>query len=115
MNGANTGNSPNLRAPWKKGESGNPSGRPRGDGWFRKLCRKRTVRALKALERAMDGADAGPAVSAAKALLEFGWGKAPAVVTLEDEAGTSSVTVTPKAALAALLSDKPRGPDDSEN
>jgi hypothetical protein len=78
MSGANTDKSPtgNLRPPWAKGQSGNPSGRPRGDRWFRSLCRKRTVKALKALDRALEDPDT--AVSAAKALLEFGWGKAPA-------------------------------------
>lgn len=84
--GGSTGTSPNLKPPWKAGQSGNPSGRPKGDAWFRKLCRKRTVRALKALERVMSGGEDGPAVSAAKALLEFGWGRAPQVVTIDDAA-----------------------------
>lgn len=57
------------------GVSGNPSGRPKTDGWFRELARKRTKRALKALTDALVGENAVPA---AKALLEFAWGKAPA-------------------------------------
>lgn len=61
---------------FQKGVSGNAGGRPKGDGWFRKLCRKRTVKALKALTDALDDPDSR--VAAAKALLEFGWGKAPA-------------------------------------
>lgn len=59
-----------------KGVSGNPTGRPKTDGWFRELCRKRTRKALKALTKALDNPD--NSVAAAKALLEFAWGKAPA-------------------------------------
>lgn len=54
----------------------NPTGRPKTDGHFRELCRKRTVKALKALTAALDDPDSR--VAAAKALLEFAWGKAPA-------------------------------------
>lgn len=59
-----------------KGVSGNRAGRPKVDGWFRELCRKRTRKALKALTDALDDPDSR--VAAAKALLEFAWGKAPA-------------------------------------
>jgi hypothetical protein len=97
----NNGVSENLR-PWKPGQSGNPSGRPKGDAWFRKLCRKRTVKALKALEAALERDE--HAVSAAKALLEFGWGKAPNVVTLDGD--DKRDTVDPQAALEALLAAK---------
>lgn len=56
----------------------NPTGRPKGDRWFRELCRKRTRKALKALTDALADEDGKIRVSAAKALLEFGWGRAPA-------------------------------------
>ena len=80
-----SGNVENLR-PWKPGESGNPKGRPRGIA--------RTVR-----ERC--GGDPGPLVeelykiatdekvrpadrtNALRALIEHGWGKAPAFAAIE--------------------------------
>jgi hypothetical protein len=58
-----------------KGARLNPTGRPKTDGHFRELCRKRTRKALKALTDALSDPDTR--VPAAKALLEFAWGKAP--------------------------------------
>lgn len=84
------GNPSTLRPPWKPGESGNPGGRPKGDAWYRKLCRKRTVKALKALDRVMEGNDPGPIVSAAKAVLEYAWGRAPGVVVIPNDDGVIS-------------------------
>lgn len=87
-----------------KGQSGNPGGRPKGDAWFRGLCRKRTVKALKALEAALLRED--HAVSAAKALLEFGWGKAPAVLNVSGSLDTNPaepLTTEQLLALAAAV------------
>lgn len=82
------------------GVSGNPSGRPKTDGWFRELCRKRTKRALKALTDALTGEDAVPA---AKALLEFAWGKAPAAgFVAPGEAADAGPRFDPKDAKALL-------------
>lgn len=58
-------------------------GHPKDIGRFRELCRKRTGAALNALIRALHDPD--HAVVAAKALLEFGWGKAPADLHLSGE------------------------------
>jgi hypothetical protein len=81
-----------------KGVSGNPTGRPKNDGWFRELCRKRTVKALKALTSALSDPDSR--VAAAKALLEFGWGKAPARLELGASDGglLQALGVTPDVA-----------------
>lgn len=87
-----------IGRPFKKGESGNPGGRPKGDAWFRKLCRKRTVKALRALEAALLREE--HAVPAAKALLEFGWGKAPSVVEVKGREENPAEPLTTEQLLA---------------
>lgn len=69
-----SGNPNNLRPPWKPGESGNPGGRPPGYSAFRRLCRSHSPKAIEALVEALECE--GERVSAAKVLLEFGFGKA---------------------------------------
>jgi hypothetical protein len=61
---------------WKKGQSGNPGGRPEGYAAFKAACRERSPKALATLEAAL--ANESLCVQAAKTLLEFGWGRASA-------------------------------------
>ena len=58
----------------KGGPSPNPSGMPAGHAELRALCRKHTPEAIAALAArvAQGGVDC---VAAARALLEYGWGK----------------------------------------
>lgn len=78
--------------PWKPGQSGNPGGRPRGLArTVREECGgdpSSLVRGL--LEIASTGllpngkaAAGGDIVNAHRALLEHGWGKAPAFANIE--------------------------------
>jgi hypothetical protein len=62
--------------PFKPGESGNPSGRPK-DASLRRLARERTAEAIETLVKIMLNEKAASAarVSAATALLDRGWGK----------------------------------------
>lgn len=57
--------------PWKKGQTGNPGGRPKGISEFRAMCREYTADSVRALADALRGADR---VAAARVLLSYGWG-----------------------------------------
>lgn len=65
-----------------KGQSGNPSGRPKDTGHVKALARQHTDRAIQALVDALD--DDRTRVAAATALLDRGWGKAAQALTGED-------------------------------
>jgi hypothetical protein len=69
---------------WQKGQSGNPGGRPKAIVEVAAAARERTVAAIDVLTEIMRNVDATASarVSAAVALLERGWGKAPQTVTL---------------------------------
>lgn len=64
-------NTSGLR-PWVKGQSGNPGGRPKG---IAAKAREHTDRALEVLAEALDDEDRRVRVTAAKELLDRGWGK----------------------------------------
>lgn len=70
--------------PFKPGQSGNPSGRPKEIIEVAKAARERTAEALATLTEIMRDKEASAAarVSAALGILERGWGKAPATITL---------------------------------
>jgi hypothetical protein len=75
-------------AKFKPGQSGNPGGRPKTIAEVRDLARAKTAEAIEALAHiATAGESEAARVSAAVALLDRGWGKAPQAITGEGGEG----------------------------
>jgi len=94
----------------------NPGGRPKTDPLFRARCRKfvdeHVVRAWcdEVTTRGKQW------LEASRLLAAYGYGAPKPLEPAEETPdGQDSAGVTPAAALSALLSHTPRGPDDSEN
>jgi Family of unknown function (DUF5681) len=68
-----------IGKPFKKGQSGNPGGRPKVVAEVKELARAHTGEAIETLVSIMSSPKAAPAarVSAANALLDRGYGKPP--------------------------------------
>lgn len=60
---------------FKPGKSGNPGGRPKGEGEVRALARQGTVEAIERLKYWMRSKNPKASVTATIALLDRGWGK----------------------------------------
>jgi hypothetical protein len=84
--------------PFKKGQSGNPGGRPKVVAEVKELARAHTREAIETLVSIMSNPKAAPAarVSAANALLDRGYGKPPQHIT--GEGGPSFVVRLPDVA-----------------
>lgn len=69
-------------AKFEKGKSGNPGGKPKGQGHIRDLAREHTEMALKTLVSIAENPKAAPSsrVAAAATLIDRGWGRAPQTV-----------------------------------
>lgn len=61
--------------PFKKGQSGNPGGLPKGLAEVKGLARTYTVEAISRLAEWMKSDNAKASVSACAVLLDRGWGK----------------------------------------
>ena len=79
---------------WAKGKSANPGGRPKLEGQFRELVRKKSLRNIEVMEQLRDHAeDENVRLRAAIALHEIAWGKPAQAVTGED-GGPVALTIS---------------------
>ena len=85
-----------IGKPFKKGQSGNPGGRPKVIAEVKELARAHTGAAIETLVSIMTNPKSAPAarVSAANALLDRGYGKPPQHIT--GEGGPSYVVRLPE-------------------
>jgi len=81
-------------ARWEKGKSGNPGGRPKGEGDIRELARQHTPQAIRRLARVMNDDNAPPSaqVAASTALLDRGWGRPTQSISATLDANRPSVS-----------------------
>jgi hypothetical protein len=84
--GGAAGRTANLR-PFQPGQSGNPRGRPKRDYDVAELARQHTAEAIETLAEVMRDRDSPPSarVSAAVAMLDRGYGRAPQSLNVQHE------------------------------
>jgi hypothetical protein len=93
--------------PFKKGESGNPGGRPKVIAELRELAREHAPDAIKELARLASKAKSETArVAAIRELLDRGYGKTAQVLDTDNEADQSDLTA--EELRTELLADFPR-------
>jgi hypothetical protein len=83
------------------GQSGNPSGHPKGFAELRQAAREYTQEALARVVAAMRSEDDRVGLEAAKVILERGWGK-PQSAPEDLEALTQQAQVSPELVVRAL-------------
>jgi hypothetical protein len=98
---------------FKKGQSGNPGGKPKIIIEVAKAAREKTTEAIETLYTIMINpkASASSRVSAAVAILERGWGKAPATIELRRTIELGNLTDDELIAIAAGDVAAPNGGD----
>ena len=92
-----------IGRPFQPGSSGNPGGRPRAAHSIQELARKHAPEAIKTLADIAKNGTPGARVSAAIALLDRAYGKAPTFSTSDTQAFKRAIDMTDDE-LAAIAS-----------
>ena len=103
---------------FKPGQSGNPGGKPKAIIEVTQAARERTTNAIETLEEVMLNPKATQAarVSAAIAILDRGWGKAPQTMTVRREGDYASLSDDELIAIASgAIQGEPSGDGTSED
>ena len=81
---------------WKKGQSGNPGGRPRAEIHVRDLAREHTAEALAVMVEVMRNkkAPATARLGAAQGLIDRAWGKPAQTIVGDDEADPVRIEIS---------------------
>ncbi len=105
---------PNPGRKFKPGQSGNSGGRPKAIIEVAHAAREHTREAIDTLVRIMTDEKATPSarVSAAAALLDRGWGKAPQIVSLKHSGDLRTLTDDELLAIATGEAAEPNGSGD---
>ena len=87
-----------IGKPFKKGQSGNPGGRPKVVAEVKELAREHTAEAIHTLVSIMNDPKSVPAarVSASNSLLDRGYGKPPQHQHITGEDGPRFVALLPE-------------------
>ncbi len=80
--------------PFRKGQSGNPGGRPKEVAEVRALARKHGQAAIKKLVELLKSGDERVVLGAVKELLDRGYGKSAQTITGEGGEGAVSIHLT---------------------
>ena len=84
-----------VEKPWqfKKGQSGNPGGKPKAIASLIELTRKLTPKCIRVLEECLDSDDERVRVAAANSLIDRAWGKPAQAVAVTGADGAPFAVV----------------------
>ncbi|MBS1065918.1 hypothetical protein JK164_08090 [Gluconobacter kondonii] len=81
------------KGQFKKGQSGNPGGRPKSIKEVKEAAREHTLLAIERLAHWAASNEPAASVAASNALLDRGWGKAPMKFDDDEDGGQIRITI----------------------